>query len=87
MPARKNRNTSPICDSTLTASSTSAMSSTSGPIRMPATISTTIVGTFGTGSRSISSGASMAAATTISRFSYSSPWIVRLSHSLVRALR
>ena len=54
---------------------------------MPAAISTTIAGTCGTGSRSISSGASMAAATTISRFSYSSPWIVPPSHSLVGALR
>ncbi len=63
-PARKKRNTRPIDAKTSSGAVASIRSSATGPITMPATISLTIGGTFGSGSRSTSSGAAVAAAST-----------------------
>src|SRR5918911_1130625 len=66
-PARKNRNTSPIWESTVTGSSTWASPRTVEPIRMPATSSITTGGTLGSGSRSNASGAAVGAGTATGR--------------------
>jgi hypothetical protein len=66
-PAKKKRNTSPSCEKTSSGAVTRTMSRTCGPMRMPATISVTIAGTFGTGSRSTIRGAATAAAIAIAR--------------------
>jgi hypothetical protein len=66
-PARKNRNTKPICAKTWSGAVMSTMSSAIGPITMPATSSLTIGGTLGIGRRSTTNGATVAAATAMAR--------------------
>ena len=66
-PARKNRNTSPTSANTSSGADSRTRSSTCGPISTPAMISATIGGIAGSGERSRTTGASVAAAMTMTR--------------------